>query len=68
MNEYGSRVSRGSRAAPMSMNRRSAPSWYGAASRCVESTLSGEKRQIKSAEIAIQTNITMMKRPMVPSM
>ena len=40
----------------------------GAASRCVESTLSGSKRQIRSADIATQTNTTMMKRPMVPSM
>ena len=39
----------------------------GAASRCAESTLSGLKRQIRSAEIAIQTNITMMTRPIVPS-
>ena len=39
----------------------------GAASRCAESTLSGSKRQIRSAEIAIQTNITMMTRPIVPS-
>ena len=40
----------------------------GDARRCAESTLSGSKRQIRSADIATQTNITMMKRPMVPSM
>jgi len=40
----------------------------GGASRCVESTLSGSKRQIRSADIATQTNITITNRPMVPSM
>ena len=33
-----------------------------------ESTESGSKRQIRSANAAAQTNITMMNRPTVPSM
>src|SRR4029077_3189259 len=36
----------------------------GEARRCAESTLSGEKRQSRSADIALQTNITMLKSTM----
>ncbi len=40
----------------------------GGASRWAESTLSGSNRQIRSADAATQTNISMITRPTVPSM
>src|SRR6266852_1233167 len=39
----------------------------GAESACAESTVNGLKRQMPSASAAASTNITMMTRPMVPS-